>query len=76
MTHPTPDSPDPRRVEAHAELYDKLCKLRMMLAMLYAGGFDHFKRIDTALQADYLCTCVQYAEDAYTAMLVTDGLAG
>ncbi|UCF22507.1 MAG: hypothetical protein JSV72_16425 [Ralstonia sp.] len=44
--------------------------------MLHSNGFDHFKSMDEMRQADYLWTCMEYADGAYAAMLVSDGLAG
>ena len=76
MTYPTPQSFDSRRLEAHDALYDKLGKLRTLRGMLHASGFEHFRRMDEHRQAEYLGTCMELADDAYAAMLVTDGLAG
>ena len=42
MTRSIPESLDPQRFEAHAELFDKLSKLRTMLGMLHSNGFEHF----------------------------------
>ena len=66
--------PDIRRYEAHAELFDKLSKLRAFLSMLYAGGFEHFRAMDEVRQAEYLWTCLDYAEGAYRALTVWDGI--
>lgn len=76
MTYPTPASLDPRHVEAHATLFDQLSKLRTLLGMLHAGGFDHFQRLDTNRQAEYLWTCMELADAAYAAMLTADALTG
>ncbi|WP_439889531.1 hypothetical protein ACS7SF_09370 [Ralstonia sp. 25C] len=64
--------PDIRRYEAHAELFDKLSKLRAFLSMLYADGFEHFRSLDETRQAEYLWTCLDYAEGAYRALTVQD----
>ena len=74
MTHSIPQSFDPKRLEAHAELFDKLSKLRTLLGMLHSNGFEHFRGLDENRQADYLWTCMEYADGAYDAMLVSDGL--
>nr|WP_311526939.1 hypothetical protein [uncultured Ralstonia sp.] len=74
MTRSIPESLDPQRFEAHAELFDKLSKLRTMLGMLHSNGFEHFKSMEEMRQADYLWTCMEYADGAYNAMLVSDGL--
>ena len=66
--------PDTRRYQAHAELFDKLSKLRAFLSMLHAGGFEHFRAMDEVRQAEYLWTCLDYAEGAYTALTVWDGM--
>ena len=73
---PSSPSLDPQRLEAHAELFDKLSKLRAMLAMLHSNGFEHFRELDAPRQAEYLWTCMEYVNDAYAAMLVSDGVAG
>ena len=59
--------PDIRRYQAHAELFDKLSKLRAFLSMLHASGFEHFRAMD-------VWTCLDYAEGAYTALTVWDGI--
>ena len=74
MTHSIPQSFNPKRLEAHAELFDKLSKLRTLLGMLHSNGFEHFRGLDENRQADYLWTCMEYADGAYDAMLVSDGL--
>ncbi|GCB05833.1 hypothetical protein [Ralstonia sp. SET104] len=74
MTRPIPESIDPKRLEAHAELFDKLSKLRTLLGMLHSNGFEHFKSMEEMRQADYLWTCIGYADGAYNAMLASDGL--
>jgi hypothetical protein len=66
-------APDPHPYQAHAELFDKLSKLRAFLSMLHAGGFEHFRSLDETRQAEILWTCLDYAEGAYTAMTVWDG---
>ncbi|MFP4591726.1 hypothetical protein [uncultured Ralstonia sp.] len=76
MTHSIPQSVDTQRFEAHAELFDKLSKLRTLLGMLHSGGFDHFRRLDETRQAEYLWTCMEYADGAYAAMLTSDGIVG
>lgn len=76
MTRSIPESLNPQRFEAHAELFDKLSKLRTMLGMLHSNGFEHFHRMDEARQAEYLWTCMEFADGAYNAMLVSDGVAG
>ena len=69
-------NPDDRRHQAHADLFDKLSKLRAMLGMLHADGYEHFRTLDGTRQAEYLWTCMEYADGAYRAMVVSDGLAG
>ena len=64
--------PDIRRYQAHAELFDKLSKLRAFLSMLHAGGFEHFRAMDEVRQAEYLWTCLDYAEGAYRALTIYD----
>jgi hypothetical protein len=82
MTQATPRTPessepfDARRLEAHDALYDKLGKLRTMLSMLHASGFEHFRRMEEHRQADYLGACMELADSAYAAMLTADGFAG
>jgi hypothetical protein len=81
MAQPTPDfpeSPESRRLnaQAHDALYDKLGKLRTMLSMLHASGFEHFRRMEQQQQADYLGACMELADSAYAAMLKADGFAG
>lgn len=76
MTQPTPESFDSRRLEAHDALYDKLGKLRTMLGMLHASGFEHFRHMDAYRQAEYLGTCIELSDGAYAAMLAADGFAG
>ncbi|WP_296229153.1 hypothetical protein [Ralstonia sp. UBA689] len=76
MTRSIPESFNPKRLEAHAELFDKLSKLRTMLAMLHSNGFEHFRSLDETRQAEYLWTCMEYADGAYQAMLASDGLVG
>ncbi len=66
--------PDTRRHQAHAELFDKLSKLRAFLSMLYADGFEHFRSLDETRQAEYLWTCLDYAEGAYKALTIQDGI--
>jgi hypothetical protein len=44
--------------------------------MLHSGGFDHFRRLDETRQAEYLWTCMEYADGAYAAMLTSDGIVG
>ncbi|MDF6450833.1 hypothetical protein NMT55_25130, partial [Escherichia coli] len=60
--------------QAHAELFDKLSKLHAFLSMLHASGFQHFPAMDEVRQAEYLWTCLGYAEGAYTALTVWDGI--
>lgn len=74
MTRSIPQSIDTQRFAAHSELFDKLSKLRALLAMLHANGFEHFLHLDETRQAEYLWTCLEYADKAYTAMLVSDGI--
>ena len=66
--------PDIRRYQAHAELFDKLSKLRAFLSMLHASGFEHFRAMDETRQAEYLWTCLDYAEGAYKALTIYDGI--
>jgi hypothetical protein len=66
--------PDIRRYQAHADLFDKLSKLRTFLSMLHATGFEHFRAIDDTRQAEYLWTCLDFAEEAYRALTVWDGI--
>ena len=42
--------------------------------MLHASGFEHFRAMDETRQAEYLWTCLDYAEGAYTALTVWDGM--
>ncbi|KHK54777.1 hypothetical protein PI87_14320 [Ralstonia sp. A12] len=74
MTHPTPDTFAPQRLEAHAALFDRLSKLRTLLDMLHANGFEHFHRLEANRQAEYLWMCKEHADGAYDAMLVSDGV--
>jgi hypothetical protein len=81
MTQPTPDfpeSPESRRQNAEAlnALYDKLGKLRTMLCMLHASGFEHFRRMEEPRQEEYLGVCMELADGAYAAMLKADGFIG
>ncbi|KHK55379.1 hypothetical protein PI87_13585 [Ralstonia sp. A12] len=69
-----PTFPDLRRYQAHADLFDKLSKLRAFLSMLHAGGFEHFRALEEARQAEILWTCLDYAEGAYTALTIWDGI--
>ncbi|GCB06012.1 hypothetical protein [Ralstonia sp. SET104] len=69
-----PQPLDPQRLEAHGELFDKLSKLRAMLGMLHSNGLEHFRELDAPRQAEYLWTCMEYANEAYAAMLVSDGM--
>lgn len=41
---------------------------------LHAGGFEHFRAMDEVRQAEYLGTCLEYAEGAYRALTVWDGI--
>ncbi|GCB05046.1 Imm52 family immunity protein [Ralstonia sp. SET104] len=69
MTQPTPGTREPfdaRRLEAHDALYDKLGKLRTMLSMLHASGFEHFRRMEEHRQADYLGTCMELADEPFS----------
>jgi hypothetical protein len=81
MTQPNPDfpeSPEARRqnAQAHNALYDKLGKLRTMLSMLHASGFEHFRQMEGQRQEEYLGTCIELADGAYAAMLRADGFIG
>ena len=76
MTQPTAVSFDSRRLEAHDALYDKLGKLRTMLCMLHASGFEHFRRMEEPRQEEYLGVCMELADGAYAAMLKADGFIG
>ena len=51
-----------------------VAKLRTLLGMLHSNGFEHFRSLDESRQADYLWTCMEYADWAYDAMLASDGL--
>lgn len=77
MNHPTPDShPEAYialRLEAHAELFDKLSKLRTFLGMLHTHALDHFLTMDEACKAEYLGTCSAWADAAFNALTVWDG---
>lgn len=75
MTQPAPEFLDSTRTDAHAELFDKLSKLRTLLTMLHADGFDMFRRLDVRRQAEYLWMCIELGDQAYQALLVSDGLA-
>ncbi|KMW46787.1 hypothetical protein PQH03_18860 [Ralstonia insidiosa] len=76
MTQPAPEFLDSKRTDAHAELFDKLSKLRTLLTMLHAAGFDMFRRLDVMRrQAEYLWMCIELGDQAYQALLVSDGLA-
>ena len=66
--------PESRRYQAHVDLYDKLSKLRAFLSMLHSSGFEHFRALDDTRQAEYLWTCLDYAEGAYTALTIWDGI--
>ena len=81
MTQPTPEfpaSPESRRREAepHKARNDKLGKLRTMLSMLHASGFEHFRRMEEPRQEEYLGVCLELADGAYAAMLKADGFIG
>lgn len=76
MTRLIPELFSPQRLDAHAELFDRLSKLRTMLGMLYANGFEHFHGQDVSQQAEYLWMCKEHADSAYKAMLVSDGVIG
>ena len=56
MTQPAPEFLDSKRTDAHAELFDKLSKLRTLLTMLHAAGFDMFRRLDVMRR--HICGCV------------------
>lgn len=77
MTHPIPDShPEAyiaQRMEAHAELFDKLSKLRALLGMLHTYGLEHFFTPDEARKAEYLGTSSAWADEAFNALTVWDG---
>nr|WP_311529943.1 hypothetical protein [uncultured Ralstonia sp.] len=62
--------PDARRYQAHVDLFDKLSKLRAFLSMLHSTGFEHFRSLDETRQAEYLWTCLDYAEGAYRALTI------
>ena len=66
--------PDTHRFQAHADLFDQLSKLRSLLSMLHAGGFEHFRALEEVRQAEYLWTCLDYAEGAFRAMAIRDGI--
>lgn len=74
MTDPS-NSPDVGRFQAHADLFDRLSKLRTLLSMLHAGGFEHFRGLEEVRQAEYLWTCLDYAESAFKALTIWDGMA-
>jgi hypothetical protein len=65
--------PDVRRFQAHADLFDRLSKLRTLLSMLHASGFEHFRALEEVRQAEYLWTCLDYAEGAFKALTIWDG---
>lgn len=73
MTEPNA-LPDPRRYQAHADLFDKLSKLRAFLSLLHSGGFDHFRALEESRQAEILWACLDYAEGAYKALTIWDGI--
>lgn|GEM_PF-1756544 len=77
MTHPILDShPEAYialRMEAHAELFDKLSKLRAFLGMLNTYGLEHFFTLDEVRKAEYLGTCSTWADEAFNALTVWDG---
>jgi hypothetical protein len=66
--------PEDRRYQAHIDRFDKLSKLRAFLSMLHAGGFEHFRAMDDTRQAEYRWTYMNYAEGAYTALTIWDGI--
>ena len=68
-----PDSYIALRLEAHAELFDKLSKLRAFLGMLHTYGLEHFFTLDEARKAEYLGTCLAWADEAFNALTVWDG---
>lgn len=61
------------RTEAHAELFDKLSKLRAFLGMLNTYGLEHFLAMEEARKAEYLGTCSAWADAAFNALTVWDG---
>lgn len=73
MTDPN-TIPLDHRYQTHADLFDKLSKLRAFLSMLHAGGLEHFRSLDDARQEEVLCACLDYAESAYKALTVWDGM--
>lgn len=75
MTHSLPQSSDVRRLQAHADLFNNLSKLRAFLGMLHASGFEHFRCMEEVRQAEYLWSCLDCAENAFTALTVWDGTA-
>lgn len=76
MTHPIPfpQPPDDRRLRAHADLFNNLSKLRAFLGMLHASGFEHFRCMEEVRQAEYLWACLDYAEKAFMALTIWDGM--
>lgn len=76
MTHSIPNARDPRRYEAHAQLFTNLSKLGTLLAMLQNEGFARFRTMGEAQQLEYLGTCSELALDAQRALAVWDGVEG
>ena len=76
MIHSIPNAPDPRRYEAHAQLFTSLSKLGTLLSMLQNEGFARFRAMGETQQAEYLGACSELALDAQKALAVWDGVAG
>lgn len=76
MTYTSLEALHSPHTDHHAALFDQLSKLRTMLYMLQADGFEHFRRMDEMQQAQYLWTCLEFADGAFNALREADLVAG